>query len=93
MDRIKILQTGIELTSGDRNRTYGDPADNMRDISDILFAMSGIRLTPAQVVQVHMATKLARLKKTPFHADSAIDLAVYTAIYHEVLMGGNIADP
>ena len=79
-----ILHTAIELTQGERAKAYGDAAENWQTTVDIFNAMTGMELTPAEGVKFAIAMKLARLKSSPEHLDSVVDLAGYAWVYSQV---------
>lgn len=81
--RVRMLDEAADLTIGDRNRDYGEPVDNMLDIADIFAAMTGVQLHAHEVPLFHIATKLSRLKNTPGHHDSVVDIMAYAGIYAE----------
>lgn len=81
--RVACLDTAISLTAGDRNRAYGEPVENHRQIADIFRAITGHDLTARDVALFHVATKLARLSKNAAHQDSYIDAMAYLGIAFE----------
>lgn len=81
--RVGILQEAINLTAGDRNRTYGDPVQNMQHIADIFNAITGRDLTAWDVATLHRATKLARSATNKTHRDSTVDETAYGGIAYE----------
>lgn len=91
--RVADLREAEALTSGDRNKSYGDPYDNMAHIAQIFNAISGRDLSPAEVPLFHLATKLARLRTSPGHKDSIVDGMAYLGIYHECAEGAFYSYP
>lgn len=83
--REDVLQTASSLISGDRDETYGSPAESFDRIAAIWSALLGVVVAPAQVAMMLAGMKLARLAKTPAHADSWVDLAGYAALGGEVV--------
>lgn len=81
--RARMLNEATDLTLGERNRVYGEPVENMLDIAEIFEGMTGIALRPSHVPLFHIATKLARLRNTPGHHDSIVDMMAYAGIYAE----------
>ena len=77
------MKEAAELTTGDRNRDYGPPVENMQHIADIFNAWTGRDLTAREVAQLHQATKMARSQTTPDHRDSYVDLIAYRGIEYE----------
>lgn len=78
--RVSCLEEAARITAGDRNRDYGPPVENMQHIADIFNAITGRDLTATEVVVLHMATKLARMRTSPTHRDSHVDLMAYAGI-------------
>ena len=81
--RVACLDRAAALTSGDRNREYGEPVENHQRIADIFAAMTGHQMTPREVALFHVATKLARLTRSACHQDSYVDAMAYLAIAYE----------
>lgn len=84
MHRKEILETGITLTTGDRNKTYGSPYKNHEDIAKGWEVILGIPVRPDQVAACMAWLKLARTTKKSDHMDNYIDGAVYMAIAGEL---------
>lgn len=83
-DRPNILRDALTITGGDRQVAYGSPAENWGRTAEIASAILGKPITPAECVQVAFAMKLARLRQTPDHRDSFVDLAGYAWVWSEV---------
>ena len=81
--RVRLLSEASALTSGDRNREYGEPVPNMQHIADIYNAVAGGCLTARDISLVHEATKLARRQMSPLHEDSYRDGMAYAGITFE----------
>ena len=83
--RQTLLSQAMAITSRDRNKAYGDPENNFRNIavywSQHLTASTGIEITvtPMDVASMMMLMKLARLSTNPTHWDSLLDVAGYAA--------------
>lgn len=81
-----ILQKAHEIIHGDREQTYGDPSKNLNQIAKFwsvhLSGTTGeeIHLTPADVCEMMILLKVARLGNTPNHIDSLVDIAGYAAL-------------
>ena len=90
-ERIRLLKRGIELTSGDRNKTYGPPWDNLdacaQLISAYITAKFGVsetfRLTAEDVAHFMQLVKMTRTFHGSYHDDNYLDNAVYGAIAGE----------
>lgn len=85
VNREEILKTAIDLTTGDRRKSYGSPYINHERIAKIWSVLLEIEVTPSQVALCMVGVKLTRLVESPDHLDSFIDGAAYMAIAAEVL--------
>jgi len=66
---------------GERNFDYGDILDNARVMADYVnFRGNGPGVSPIQMVNALQGVKIARLKNSPGHLDSKIDLLGYMAL-------------
>jgi hypothetical protein len=83
--REKVLRTALYITTGDRNRDYGDPTANFTETARIASDLLGLRVEPREAVLFMIAVKLGRLLRNPHHADSIVDLVAYCAIFAEVV--------
>ena len=83
--RHEILMEADRLTSGDRNKNYGDPYVNHDRIARIWSVVLGHEVSPAQVALCMVGVKLARLVETPDHLDSFVDGAAYMALAGEIV--------
>jgi hypothetical protein len=81
--RVACLEEAARLTSGDRNRNYGPPVENMTATAAIFNAMTGRDLTAREAALFLVAVKLARLRVTPTHQDSHVDAMAYLGIVYE----------
>lgn len=91
--RRQLLEQAADLIDGDRNNTYGDPADDFVRIADLWnvylrerFDVT-LRLEPADIGLLMVLLKVARLMHTPDHADSYVDIAGYAACAYEITRG------
>lgn len=86
-----LLQKAHEIIYGDREQTYGSPDKNLNQIARYwsvhLSGTTGenICLTPADVCEMMILLKVARLGNTPDHADSLLDIAGYAALQDRVI--------
>jgi hypothetical protein len=84
-----VLQTAAELTSVDRNETYGDCLVNHQAFGELLswYAKWSGKLEEKSVAHdaaiMQALTKLARIAVGRFHRDNYIDGAAYLAIAFE----------
>lgn len=83
---MNILEEALTITTTDRQQVYGPPSENFRVTSDIASAILGYHITPADCVKVALAMKLARLRNSPKHRDSMIDIAGYAWVLSEVVL-------
>lgn len=90
--REKVLYTAAKLTVGDRNKTHGEPFDNMGDIATLWEAYLSVlrrnregytNLRPSDVANLNTLQKMARSVKGVFNPDDYIDSAAYQAIAGE----------
>ena len=87
MNRHKILAAAGKAVA-DRENSYGSPESNLATTAALWNAMLGDKLageiSAADVAMMMCCVKLARLKTTPDHIDSAVDLAGYAALLGEI---------
>ena len=81
--RVALLEEAVSLTSGDRQKDYGNPVDNMHHIAQIFNAITGHNIKTSEVPVFHMATKLARMQTSPNKRDHYIDIMAYAGITYE----------
>lgn len=79
-----ILTDALAATSGPRQEAYGRPQDNWARTAEIASAIMGKPISARECVQFAVAMKLARLRNTPDHRDSLVDLAGYAWVWAEV---------
>ncbi|ANZ52349.1 hypothetical protein J3996_gp55 [Mycobacterium phage Laurie] len=83
--RETVLETARQAIGGDRQRDYGDPEPGFTTAGRIIAAVLGVEeVTAEQVALIAIALKISRLKNTPNHADSWVDIAGYAALGGEV---------
>jgi hypothetical protein len=88
--RLVLLEEAMRLTGVERRAVYGDPVLNHAQIAAIFNAWTGRDLTAAEIVMVHMATKMARMATTPDHRDSHVDLMAYAGIRYECVLADTL---
>ena len=81
--RIELLTEAASLTSGDRQKDYGNPIDNMYHIAQIFNSITGHNIKTSEVPMFHIATKLARMQTSPTKRDHYIDVMAYAGIAYE----------
>lgn len=80
--RAGLLAEAEELVNGPRSQKYGQPVDNFRRIANLWTAyLDGHHgpLSVADAALMQALIKVARLRETPGHRDSWVDLAGYAA--------------
>ena len=83
LDRGDVLKTALEITYGERNRSYGDPRDNHATIALLSSIITGKYITADDVAVIQISLKLSR-EKVAGKSDNQIDLAAYSAIREEL---------
>lgn len=83
---MSILDKALNLTTGDRQKSYGHPADDFGKVAQmtkpIIAAIYEGRIDPRLGHSLYMVqVKIARLLNTPNHMDSIIDGAGYFNTY------------
>ena len=88
-ERVRLLEQGIKLTAGDRNKTYGPPWDNLTACAMLWEAYLSakmnveVRLVAEDVAHMMQLVKMTRTFHGSYHADNYLDNAVYGAIAGE----------
>ena len=75
-----IADKAKKIVFGDREQTYCDPGKNLRMIAGMWSAYLGIEITPEQVCDMMVQLKIVRLKSSPDHEDSKVDIIGYTLL-------------
>lgn len=84
MNRTDLLKNALNITR-DRGENYGKPSENFQVIADMWSAYADKEFTVADVGVMMVLLKLARLKATPDHQDSWVDIAGYAAVTSEAV--------
>jgi Domain of unknown function (DUF6378) len=99
--RQELLEEAIKITTSDRNKSYGNPEDNFTNIANLWnayfraklaqgkFGEDNIWVNNADVAQMMILMKIARLATNPGHRDSALDVAGYAACLADIQVGIN----
>jgi hypothetical protein len=88
-ERVRLLKRGIELTTGDREKTYGDPWRNLTDCAQLWEAYlnaklnEDVKLVAEDVAHMMALVKMTRSFRGNYHDDNYLDAAVYMAIAGE----------
>lgn len=72
----------------ERQAVYGNPTASLTNIAQRWSITLGIEISAAQVALAMIDLKLARLKQTPAHLDSILDIAGYAACLSEIVTKG-----
>ena len=89
MHRKDILSTASSLTTGERNKSYGEPYNNLSDIARLVSAYLNTRGIPCaldaeDIAHICVLQKMARsCNRSGVHNDNYIDMAAYSAIAGE----------
>jgi hypothetical protein len=77
-----VLHEAERIIYGDREKTYGSPSKNLQVIAEMWNAYLGneVCLTAQDVCVMMILLKAARLKNTPGHRDSVVDICGYAAL-------------
>jgi len=87
-ERERVLLDGVELTGGDRNKTYGAPAPNLAlqmALWELYKTAAGDKHSPAHdAAMQHVFAKIACIASGKRgHRDNYVDAATYIAIAYE----------
>ena len=88
-ERVRLLEKGIELTAGDRDKAYGDPWTNLTACAQLWEAYLSaklshdIKLVAEDVAHMMQLVKMTRTFHGRYHADNYVDNATYGAIAGE----------
>lgn len=93
VDMVEILDAKLptiadkakQIIYGDREKTYGDPGKNVQCVADMWSGYLGIPITSNDVCNMLCLLKIARLRNTPGHADSMVDLIGYTLLQERII--------
>lgn len=85
--RVEVLHEAAKLITGDRNKSYGEPTDNFRDIAAVWSVQLGHKLSgpiePGEVAAMMVGMKLVRMKAQP-KRDNWTDIGGYAGCGYEV---------
>ena len=68
-----------------RGEVYGNVRENMTETAKRISLTLGYTVTPENVCLLMIDLKLARLKETPRHLDSVLDVMGYAALLAELI--------
>lgn len=90
--RERVLDEAKRCVLKNRNSVYGSPEDNFKNTADVINAQFSHKLkenfSSSDVSILMICLKMARLKTTPGHFDSWVDLAGYAACGAECAVNG-----
>jgi len=72
-----ICQEADRITHGDRKTDYGHPSVSFAEIAKLWSVYLGVSVTPEQVAMCQVLVKMVRLRHTPGHRDSLVDISGY----------------
>ncbi len=78
--------TTLFETLNEREQSYGDPSESMKNIAHMWSAYYERRISPHEMVSMMIMLKLSRLKENPSHVDSWLDIAGYASIAYESIL-------
>lgn len=87
---VPMLHKAEDLINGQRQQDYGDKLQNFAQIAMLWQGVLATKLkvtsaiTPEDVALCMMQVKIARLAKSPDHADSVLDIAGYAGCYDKL---------
>jgi hypothetical protein len=81
---MNILEEALRVCEGDRQDSYGEPAELARRVAELWSGILGHKVEVTDVPLMMAALKIARLKVQPGHRDSLIDLAGYAYTYERI---------
>lgn len=79
-----ILTEADRIVYSDRERTYGAPAKNLKQIARLWSAYLDTEITAHEVCDMMILLKIARLQNNPEHRDSLVDVAGYAALKERI---------
>ena len=77
--RTEVLDEANSIVNGERANTYGGPEQSFETIAKLWGSYFGTVYRPTDVAIMLALLKIARLKNSPSHRDSWVDLAGYAA--------------
>lgn len=89
--RDRPLDEAKRLINADRNKEYGEPVENFRDIAEMMTVLirpilkEGARVRVEHVAMMMMAVKLSRMTTSPDKLDTWVDICGYAGTGYEAM--------
>ena len=85
--RTKMLNEASNIVDGNRDKEYGTPENNFKQIADLWNAYLNRKplIEEVDVANMLILLKLVRAKHNPKHLDSFVDIAGYAACNYEIV--------
>ena len=84
--KVSVLEEAQTIIYGDREKTYGHPAKNLKTIANMWNAYmnnmddGNFNVTAKDVAAMMMLVKVARFANDPTHRDNLVDVCGYAAL-------------
>jgi len=84
--KVSVLEEAQTIVYGDREKTYGHPAKNLKTIAAMWTAYmnnmddGNFNVTAKDVAAMMMLVKVARFANDPSHRDNLVDVCGYAAL-------------
>jgi hypothetical protein len=84
--KVSVLEEAQTIVYGDREKTYGHPAKNLKTIAAMWSAYmnnmddGNFAVTAKDVAAMMMLVKVARFANDPSHRDNLVDVCGYAAL-------------
>jgi len=84
--KTSVLEEAQTIIYGDREKTYGHPAKNLKTIANMWNAYmnnmddANFSVSPKDVAAMMMLVKVARFANDPSHRDNLVDVCGYAAL-------------
>ena len=84
--KVSVLEEAQTIIYGDREKTYGHPAKNLKTIANMWNAYmnnmddGNFNISPKDVAAMMMLVKVARFANDPSHRDNLVDVCGYAAL-------------
>jgi hypothetical protein len=84
--KVSVLEEAQTIIYGDREKTYGHPAKNLKTIANMWNAYmnnmddANFSVSPKDVAAMMMLVKVARFANDPSHRDNLVDVCGYAAL-------------